>query len=206
MAKVVYAIGAALALGLAACTPAAQNAPPAPTAPQPSPEMQATFKGCTWGEVKGGGLSIWSFACPTDKLVGDDALPGFQREASDGAGGLSRYPAIRVFAKAADAPVESVLGAVRAAAPWPEANTCAFEPAPGGGYHLMPTGATREAWDAYVSGKSTKDPGLPCGVLGPTEAGDRVFKVLDGAPDKVVLIELGSEIQTFDISTLTVAK
>ena len=56
-------------IGLTACTPAEEKATAsAPTAqggaPQPGETMAQTFRGCTWGEVTGGGLSVWSYACP----------------------------------------------------------------------------------------------------------------------------------------------
>jgi hypothetical protein len=41
--------------------------------------------------------------------------------------------------------------------------------------------------------------------MGPSEAGDRVFQQVEGAPDKVAYVNLGSEIQIFDVATLRAA-
>ena len=193
----------ALIGALAACSPAkAPEAPPATPAveegPMPSVAATAAFPGCTWGEVRAAGVSIWSFACPKERLVADEALPGFVRE-SDG----RRLPTIRIFAKAADAPIDAILPAARAASTGAE--TCAFEPAGNGDYLLMPTGAARTAYDAFVKGAS-EGPSLPCGPLGPSEAGSRIFRVVPGAPDKVVVVDTGSDLPIFDVRTIRASK
>jgi hypothetical protein len=43
---------------------------------------------------------------------------------------------------------------------------------------------------------------MPCGPLGPSEAGGRTFRVLDGAPDKVIMIDWGTEPPVYDPDTL----
>jgi hypothetical protein len=114
-------------------------------APKPSQAAAETFKGCEWAEVRGKTLSIWSFACGPDyggaHLEADDTLPGF-RLVSDGV--QPGQPVIRVFAKPADAPMDAILPAVRAASPGPDIATCTFQPSvnPAGAgqvYQFAPT-------------------------------------------------------------------
>jgi hypothetical protein len=187
---------------LAACAPPAPQAPAA-DAPQPSPELAAVFPGCEWGEVSAAGVSVWSFACPDQRLIADVALPGFQLELGGESETIVRVPAIRFFAKAPDAPLESVLEAVRAASPGGEA--CTIEPGSHGDYVLMPTGDALVAYQAFVEGRAD-GPSMPCGPLGPSEAGGRTFRVLDGAPDKVVMINWPSDVAIFDSDTLRVTQ
>jgi hypothetical protein len=185
----------ALAAALAACAPA--GAPPEPAAPEPQPaqEFSAAFPDCTWGEVRAAGVSVWSFACPQQRLVGDETLPGFLREEAG-----QRHPVIWIFTKAAQDPIEAALPAIRAASPGGEA--CVLEPgAEQGRYQLMPEGEARRAYDAFTSGQG-EGPSMPCGPLGPSEAGMRVVQIVAGAPDKVAVIDAGSDIQIFDANTL----
>lgn len=181
-------------------------------APVPTKTAQETFKGCTWGKVTGKGpannLSIWSYACPSEKLVADDSLPGFVIE-SPGDQGVSRRAVIRVFPKAADAPFDSVLPAIRAASPGPVTARCELVVVPpaddlsGRLYELEPVGADKVAYDKA----NAIEPGpAPCGELGISAVGDRFFKELADDPTKVVLIDMGSEIQIFDPSTLKTEK
>jgi hypothetical protein len=147
--------------------------------------------------VRAAGVSLWSFACPQQRIVGDESLPGFVREDE-----AKRYPVIRLFSKAAGDPVEAALPAIRAASAGAE--TCVLEPISGadeGRYQLMPTGEARRAYEAFTHGQGD-GPSMPCGPLGPSEGGMRVIQVVDGAPDKVAVIDTGSDIQLFDIRTL----
>lgn len=192
---------------LAACTPAGAPSSPAPespsasqqAAPQPPQGLADAFPDCTWGEVSAGGVSIWSFTCPQQRLVGDETLPGFVREA-DG----QRFPVIWLFAKAPEAPIDAALPAIRAASPGGEA--CVLEPISGqaGRYQLMPTGDVRRAYAAFLNGESD-GPSLPCGRLGPSEAGAVFIQAVDGAPDKVAAIVTPSDIPIFDWNTLRAA-
>lgn len=200
-----------IATAVAACTPAKPPAPPA----IPAPFAQETFKGCTWGKVEGTGaatgLSIWSYACGPEmggeRLVADPTLPGFAIEAT-GPDGTSRRPAIRVFTKTADASLDSVLPAVRAASPGQDTARCKLVPVAsmdlkGSLYDLEPVGADKVAYDKA----NTIEPGEPpCGELGIAPVGDRYFKVLEDDATKVVMIDMGSEIQIFDPSTLKSGK
>jgi hypothetical protein len=171
--------------------------------------MRETFTNCTWGEVKGATASIWSYACGADagnvRLAADDALPGFVIESTDPAA-PGRRTAIQIFAKPQDAPIEAVLDAVRAASPGPQTATCGFMPAPGVDHEgkprfiFSPVGEARAAYERAITGDTIPEP--PCGAMGPSEAGDRLFEVI--APDKVAYIDFGSEIQIFDASTLKV--
>lgn len=186
---------------LAGCAkPATPPAPePAAQAPTPRESIQEAYPDCQWGEVTASGISIWSFACPHDRLVADETLPGFQRETQDASGKTMRAPVIRFFAKAPEAPIESVLAAVRAASPG--ADACEITAGSHGDYVLMPTGAAAAAHQRFVEGKAD-GPSMPCGPLGPTEAGGATFRIVDGAPDKVVMILWPSDVPIFDPDTL----
>jgi hypothetical protein len=200
MIRVTHLICAAALL--AGCAQPAPT-PPAAQAPQPREDLEQAFPDCQWGEVTAAGLSIWSYACADQRLVADDALPGFQRETRDGAGQTTLTPAIRVFAKAPDAPIESVLGAVRAASPGAE--TCEITAGSHGDYVLMPTGAAAAAHQRFIEGKAD-GPSMPCGPLGPRAAGGVTFRLIDGAPDKIVMINWPSDVPIFDADTLRVRR
>lgn len=195
---------------LTACTPPAPkgegdkkaSAEPALTMPQPSEEMAATFAACQWGELTSAGLSIWSYACANDRLVADAALPGFYRETRDENGQTFRHPVIRIFTKPPEALLDAVQEQVRAASPGSE--TCTIEPGAHGDHVLMPNGAAAKAYQQFIEGKA-EGPSMPCGPLGPREAGGAVFRLIEGAPDKVVMIDFPSEIAIFDADTLKAA-
>ena len=208
----IMAASAAL-IGLAACGQA-QDKAAAPAAtpaadPQPGEMMQQTFSQCTWGEVTGGGLSMWSYACPAGagdfRLVYDESLPGFAFEATY-EGETSRRPAVVIFKKAADAPLVSIQDAVRARSPGSHSATCVLStiPSPEGDIAgFEPTGAVKTQWDAFASGAEGAEPmDAPCGDMGPQMSGDRGFRVLSDDPTTVVFIEYGSEIQPFDPATI----
>ena len=212
--KATAAVAVMSALTLVACE--APSEPADATAqtladPRPSEILQQTFASCTWGKVEGSGLAVWSFDCSAGPggghLVADDSLPGFAIE-NIFEGETSRSPAIVIFRKAADAPIESILDAVRARSPGPDTATCTLQPvtfegAVPGSYSLEPTGELATRWNAFASGEADAEPvEPPCGPMGPQMSGDRSFRVLEGDPTTVVLIEYGSEIQIFDPSTL----
>ena len=170
-------------------------------APQPPQALSEQFGDCTWGEVRASGVSVWSFACAEQRLVGDEALPGFVRE-----DGGQRYAVIRLFEKESEAPIDAVLPAIRAASPGAE--TCVLEPVIGEEYlyQLMPTGDARHAYDAYINGDTingqTEEPPFPCGPLGPSEGGMVIIEVVAGAPNRVAVILTPSDIPIFDWTTL----
>ncbi len=199
-------------IGLAACQQAEDKAATpvaaARTTPQPSEVMQQTFNQCTWGEVTGGGLSMWSYACPAGagdfRLVYDDSLPGFAFEATY-EGETSRRPAVVIFKKAAEAPLVSIQDAVRARSPGPHSNECVLSivSSPEGDIAgFEPTGEAKARWDAASSGEGVEPVEPPCGDMGPQMSGDRGFRVVADDPTTVVFIEYGSEIQPFDPSTI----
>lgn len=204
------AVTMALALTLAACSPA-KSPPPAPPNPEPSAAARQTFAACAWGEVKGATVSMWSYACGPEaggiRLVADDALPGFALE-SAATPDSPDVVVVRLFDKPADAPIESVLEAVRALSPGLNTPTCAFEPATGvdhegkGHFVLAPTGIVKAAYEKANSGDTM--PEAPCGPLGISPVGDRYFTVVPGHADKVMYVDRGSEIQIFDETTLRI--
>ncbi|MBL8551964.1 MAG: hypothetical protein JNJ73_18395 [Hyphomonadaceae bacterium] len=191
---------AALVLAIGCGSPP-QPAQPATPAPQPSATMTETFRDCTWGEVRGAGASIWSFACPSVRIEADPSLPGFARVS-----GPDRQPIVRLFDIALGAALDTILPAVRAASPAPGNEACVFAPVAdhAGWFEFRPTGALLEAHNAFINGDA-EAPSMPCGALGPSEAGQRVFFMLPGADDKVAAVDLGSEIAQFDVETLRAA-
>ena len=111
MRFIVTTAAIAAIIGMAACQKPASDAAPAAApaaAAQPSETMAETFTGCTWGEARGGGVSVWGYDCPADHgsfgLVADETTPGISI-AQNGADEGFRSPAIIVFKKAADAPI-----------------------------------------------------------------------------------------------------
>jgi hypothetical protein len=148
-------------------------------------------------------VAIWSYTCPDQRLVADEALPGFQREQTAADGTVTRTPVIQFFAKAANAPVSAVLEAVRAASPGAE--TCEIEIGSHSDYVLMPTGDAAMAYSKFINGEAD-GPSMPCGPLGPSEAGGRTFRMLDTVPDKVIMIDWGTEPPVYDPDTLGAAK
>ena len=203
-------------IGLTACKPAEDKAPApvaaADSAPQPSETMKQTFAGCAWGEVAGGGVSVWSYDCPAGagdfRLVYDAGLPGFAYETTS-EGETSRRPAIVIFKKAAEAPLVSIQDAVRAKSPGPHSGECVLTtvPSPEGDIAgFEPTGQAKTQWEAFESGAEGAEPmDAPCGDMGPQMSGDRGFRVVADDPTTVVFIEYGSEIQPFDPATIRTA-
>jgi hypothetical protein len=180
---------------------AAETLPPA--APAPRESIEDTYAAtCTWGEVTSAGVSIWSYTCPNVRLVADADLPGFQLEETAADGTVSARPVIQFFAKAADAPVGSVIDTVRDASPGSE--SCEIEPGSHDDHVLVPTGDVAVAYSRYLAGDA-EGPSLPCGPLGPSEAGSRTFRMLQDAPDKVIMIDWGTEPPVFDPDTMTAA-
>ena len=207
-------VAAVACIGLAACNDA--EAPTATQAvaladPVPDAMHQETFAGCQWGKVTGSGLSVWSYDCPVARgdvrLVADDNLPGFAIEGvSDGV--TSRSPAIVIFKKAAEAPTESILAAVRARSPGPHSATCTLQPivaegVPPGAFTFAPVGDVATQWAAFSNGDAgAVEMEAPCGDMGPQMVGDRSFQPVSGDPTTVVFVEYGSEIQIFDAATI----
>ncbi|HVZ30333.1 MAG TPA: hypothetical protein VG839_08060 [Asticcacaulis sp.] len=189
----------------------------APEAPKPQQYMADTFKGCTWGEVRGKTLSIWSYACGPDSshihLVADDTLPGFGLVGDGGEPGVQTYtPVIRTYAKEASAPIDAILPEIRKLSPGPHTDTCTLQAAadpldPDHSkrklFQLAPTGAAKTAWD---KAEQTGDGTPPCGEMGVSFAGDRLFEVMADDPARVVYIDYGSEVQIFDTTTLKALK
>jgi hypothetical protein len=181
----------------------------APAIPMPPDVLAQTYTSCTWGEVKGGGAALWAFECAGDKIVYDAALPGFVRELQGE--GASKTPikatVVQLFTKAGDAPIDAVLPALRVASKGGQA--CVLEQikdAPAGEFQLMPEGPARKAYDEAISGRSNANSNLlPCGPLGPSEAGMRVIRGVPGAPTLVAVIHMPSDIGTFDPATLKAA-
>lgn len=206
-------IGVAVIVALlAACgpKPPAASEPDAGAVAPPPAQIASTFEGCVWGPVSGGGVTINAYACPTSKLEADDMLPGIVQVVTAPDGETFRSPVVQVFDKAADEPMEAALDEVRALSPGAE--DCVFAPAREGWtaqgqarFELWPTGEAKAAYEEYLSGQ-TQDVIIPCGPLGPGEAGAHTFEVLEGAPDKVVMVSWPSDIASFDAGSLRPAR
>lgn len=193
----------AAAAGCAQQTPPAAEAPPAAiVAPEPGERFVEAFPKCEWGEVVAAGVSIWSFTCPDVRTVADEALPGFAREERGADGQVILIPAIRIFTKPADAPVSAVIDQVRALSP--EAAGCEIEAGANGDFVLLPVGAAMEAYGRFQRGEAD-GPSMPCGPMGPSEAGGRTFRQIEGAPDKVAMIDWGTALPPFDPDTMRAA-
>jgi hypothetical protein len=178
--------------------------------PVPPAGAQETFAGCTWREIKGASLSIWSFACGKTQdgahLIADNKLPGFRLASTE----PDTRIAIEAFAKPADAPIAAILPAIRAASPGVNTATCTLVPYDDaetktfshGAKQFMfePTGAAKTAWDKAEKEGGPADP--PCGALGIYFDRSPLFWVLPGDKTTVVAVDMGSEIQIFDPSTL----
>jgi hypothetical protein len=182
---------------------APMQAVPTPEVPVPRESIEQIYAAtCTWGEVISAGVSIWSYTCPNARLVADEALPGFRLEETAADGAVSTRPVIQFFAKAPDAPLGSVIDAVRLASPGAE--SCEIEPGSHDDHVLMPTGDAAVAYSKFLSGEA-EGPSLPCGPLGPSEAGSRTFRMLPDASDKVIMIDWGTEPPVFDPDTMRAA-
>jgi hypothetical protein len=173
----------------------------------PSEALLAEFgERCEWGSVTAAGISMWAYACPNDRIVGDENLPGFVRVIPDVDGETQMGPVVQFLTKAPDAPLESVLDQVRAMSPGAE--SCIIEVGAHSDYLLMPTGEAFEAYQRYVRGEAgaaDETVMMPCGPYGPSEGGGYTFRLVDGMPDVVAMIFWPSEIATYDPDTLRFA-
>ncbi|WP_340644795.1 hypothetical protein [Phenylobacterium sp.] len=196
---------------MSACAPQKPAATPAPAVEARVSALKSApeFAACVWQEVRGAKFAMQAFACGPEQggghIEADDDLPGFQLVYVGSPS--ERRPVVRIFAKPADAPLEAILPAIRAASPGLHTATCALAPAQGyddkgkGRFVLEPTGAAKAAWEA----SQALEPGdPPCGALGVSAAGNRYFQSMPGHPDLVVYADVGSEIQIFDPETLRV--
>lgn len=217
---------AAAGVWLAGCSPAASTAehvatPVAaavvetPVAESAPPEgLAESFPGCTWSKVDGAGVSLWGYQCAGSKLVADAALPGITLEidagpkpaGEPGAGepDIIRTPIVQLFDIADGADFVSILPAVRAASPAPGNEACAFESSASspGWLEFRPTGELKAKYQLFIDGKAN-EPVQPCGELGPSESGFRLFTRLPGSPaTKAAVVYLPSDIPSFDMKSI----
>lgn len=213
---------AAAGLWLAGCAPSAPPAvsvaAPATEAPaaesQPPEGWAATYPDCAWTKVEGAGVSMWGYQCPSSKLVADAALPGITMEidagpkpaGEPGAGepDIIRSPIVQLFDIAEGADFASILPAVRAASPAPGSEACAFEASENspGWLEFRPTGELKAKYQLFIDGKAD-EPVMPCGELGPSEGGFRLFTRLPGSPaTKAAVVFLPSDLPSFDMKTI----
>lgn len=180
-------------------TPAASAA-----APVPNPTLQQTHADCQWGEVRAAGISMWRFTCANTDIVADETLPGFVRESVFEDGTRFRSPVVQIFQKPADAPIEAILPALRAASPGDETSGCVLEAAPEGGFSFVPSGEGRARYQKFLDG-SADGPAVPCGIWGPSEVGSRAILTIPGVDDRVAAVEFGSDPPLHDYRTLKAA-
>jgi hypothetical protein len=205
----------ALALAVSACAPeAVQTLAPLAEA-QPRPEMQEAFGSCAWEQVTGVGLSVYSYACGPEhgdaRLIADEDMQGFSIETAVASGHTIRTPVIRVFSKAANAPIDSIVPEIGAVSPPLDGGSCALarvdaanDPRPGDGrvrYVWAPVGRLKTNWDAANNGGVLMP--SPCGNLGVKYKGAVTFEALADDPTKVVAVTWGETVQIFDPSTIS---
>jgi len=178
--------------------------------PVPPANLAAAMPGCTWGEVRGAGVSLWRFTCPGDgnPYEADAALPGIVDVFTDPeTKAVQRFPVVQLFDIAEGADMASILPAVRAASPAPGNEECVFAPSEtnSGKFELQPTGALAERYQHFING-TADEPALPCGMLGPSEGGQRLFFPLPGSATKIAVVFMPSDLAVFDPDTIRAAE
>ncbi len=171
------------------------------TAPVPPDSLKETHAGCQWGEIRAGETSIWRFTCARSDIVADENLPGFLREDVLEDGTRVRNVVVQIFAKGADEPIEAILPALRAASPGVGTESCALEASGEGRYVFVPTGEARQLYDKFLNG-SAEGPTMPCGIWGPSEAGQRAIFPVPGSNEKVAAVDFGTDPPLHDFRTL----
>jgi hypothetical protein len=217
------ALGAlAAALGLAACGPQTKYDPggAAPGAhgeadhgegahatvdPNAKPS-RAPFEGCAWEATTGAKLKVWTQACAyADKRQSRYAFDasGASLAFEEFTGGQwvrADWPSVQVFTLAPGAALTSLFPQIGV----PAGAECGFTtPTLDGDAQrvvLEPIGATKAAYEAAVLGPDMPAP--PCGPYGVGPIGDRYFEVRKGHEQQVLFVELGSELQAYDPSTI----
>lgn len=205
-------VGLVVLLALAAC-----SQPKKAELPKPPQAMDDTFKACKWMAVKGETLAMNGYTCGPDfgsvHLVADETLPGFALVEGSGPDAMTYRVVVRVFTKPKEAAIDAILPEIRKLSPGPSTATCTLQPSadpldPDHSkrklYHLAPTGAAKIAWDKNEATGGDGTP--PCGALGVSFAGDRLFEVMADDATKVSYIDYGSEIQPFDATSLRSVK
>lgn len=173
------------------------------------PIADPAFAGCDQGQVSSAKLTILAFACGPEhghfRLVSNPKTKGFDIE-TVAEKAVSNRTVIRVFEKAPDAPIESVLSVIQDLSKGPNIKACAFEKAGKSQnerfdyYRLAPTGAVAKAWEDSQTNGGEMAP--PCGSMGVDYAGDRYFFVMPDNPSLVIYADMGTEIQPFELESL----
>ena len=210
-----HRICAAIAtFALTGCSPASPaKSTVVERAPSPRPETAAAFGTCTWGEVSGAGLSLYSYACGPDRanmrLVVDESLPGFAVESTDKGGHPTRDGAIQILYRNADDPIDEIATSISAISPALEEDSCALAPAgpynphPEDGrtrYVWAPTGDLKAQWE--LSTKTGQTMPFPCGPLGVRHSGAWTFEILADDPRKVIAVSWDPSVLIFDPATI----
>lgn len=209
----VLALAACLAAlaALAGCGPGATKKIDAPEALAAKAPDRPLLEGCSaWTRVKAAGLSVWSQACATQRLVGDDSARALVLETLNDQGAVvARDAVIQLFEAANN--LDSLAATLMQAGGAPVGATCALAPAPAvvplpegvQRYVLTPTGQTNVAWERAVTSDIAPDT-PPCGRYGVAIVGDRYLELRPEHPDKAVFVELGSEIQIYEPNTVAI--
>jgi hypothetical protein len=119
-----------------------------------------------------------------------------------------RRLAFRTFGKEPDQAPEALISTLLAAGAAPAEAHCALAPkegAPPEGrqrFVLTPIADTKEAWLAAHAADPPVVTPLPCGAYGVALVGDRYFELDPAHPDRLVFVELGSELQICEPDTL----
>jgi hypothetical protein len=178
--------------------------------PTPPASLAEAMPGCTWGELRGAGVSMWRFTCFYDNkpYEADAALPGIVEVLTGPeTKAVQRFPVMQLFEISAGADMASILPTVRAASPAPGNVECAFAPSEtsSGQFELQATGALAERYRLVLNGTADERT-LPCGMLGPSEGGQRLFFPLPGSATKIAVVFMPSDLAVFDPDTIRAAE
>lgn len=173
----------------------------------PMPAGSSVPGQCEWQWMTGAGIGIWAERC--DLATGvwtprfDETLPGFVLTIDD----VPQDTILQAFEKAAEAPVDAILPALRERGYIPDDGDCVFEaaairPAPRtiAFYEIKPTGARLAAFEATPADEV---PEPPCGDYGWSTHGVRYFMTDTRFPERVIYVNTGQDGTMFDDSSIT---
>ena len=184
--------------------PALAADPPADLPPVPG--WSSAPGHCNWVWREGGGMGLWTEACSFDTGKRDVVYDAAQDLFTTTIDGKPDVAVLRAF-RAPGGP-EGLAATLKAQGLLLDSPDCQMMPmtgepglAPVGwtAWRVMPTGALKQAFDKEVQ---EQVPEPPCGKLGYAADTVSFFMVKDGAPGRVVFVDLGQERAMLDITTL----
>lgn len=179
---------------------------------EPSKRLQiadTTFADCERQDVIGLRIRLKAYSCGANKaftrLVVNPSVAGFDLE-SRLDGKTESRTVIRTFQKPQNTEISAALGEILTASKLTKTSSCTLKFARKSDdgqfdfFSLSPTGDLAKKWnESQVNGGETPP---PCGPLGEDFAGEKYFFALPSRPEIVVFVDLGTEKQPFDISTI----